>query len=181
MKTLRIGIAIGLVSVFALSGCSNRSGSASRILGSITYKGQTLKAGAVFLVFDKGGEYHTGIRSDGTFQFIDVPTGQAKVLVDTETFNPEGKPQSYVKSMKGKQIAKGYNKSFDEYNAMMGHGGNAGGGKGADATDSLTKEQKAELAKVYVKIPGKYGSEKTSPLYYEVESGSQTVTWELVD
>jgi hypothetical protein len=180
MKKRHVKLALVLAAAAALAGCS-KSGPVSRVTGSITYKGQTLKAGAVFLVFDKGGEYHTGIKSDGTFQFIDVPTGQAKVLVDTETFNPEGQPKSYVKSMQGKQYAKGMAKQYSEYNAMEGKGGSSGGGKGADANASLTKEQKEELAKVYVKIPSKYSSEKTSPLYYEVESGSHNVTWELKD
>jgi hypothetical protein len=181
MKNHHVKFVLTLAASVVLAGCS-KSGPKSRVTGSITYKGQTLKAGAVYLVFDQGGEYHTGIKADGTFQFIDVPTGQAKVLVDTETYNPEQKPPSYTKTMQGKQYTKGMSKQFSEYNAMEGKGGSSGGGgKGDDASPGLTKEQKAELAKVYVKIPGKYASDKTSPLYYVVEPGSQTVTWELMD
>jgi hypothetical protein len=45
----------------------------------------------------------------------------------------------------------------------------------------LSKEKKAELAKVYVKLPKKYSSEKTTPLTYTVDTGRQTKDLALTD
>ena len=45
----------------------------------------------------------------------------------------------------------------------------------------LPQERKEALAKVYVKIPKKYASEKTTPLTYTVEPGRQVKDFNLTD
>jgi hypothetical protein len=177
MLVLRIGLFAGLA--VALAGCS-QSGAASKVTGKITYKGQTVKAGDVYFWFEQGGQYNTAIKSDGSYQFMGLPTGNAKVLIETETFNPDQKPPSYTQQ--GKQIARGMGKGFADYNATVGKGEKAGEEKKAgSASVALTKEQKEALAKVYVKIPRKYASEKTTPLSFTVASGSQTKDFDLTD
>jgi hypothetical protein len=172
MLTLRIGLCVGFA--VALVGCS-KSGPSSRLTGTVTYKGEPVKAGTIYLVYEQGGQYEAAIRQDGSYQFGDLPTGNVKVLIDTETFNPEQKPKSYT------GYAKGMAKGFSEYNATVGKGEKASGDKPGSSTVILTKEQKEELAKVYVKIPRKYASEKTTTLTTTIEPGSQTRNFDLTD
>ncbi len=174
MRTFRTGLFLGLL--IALVGCS-RSGPSARVTGSFTYKGQLLKAGLVYVVFDEGGEYNAGIKADGTFQFIDLPSGAAKVLVSTETYNPDQRPPVYTQA--AKQYNRGVSKGYSEYNAAVGKGQQSGGPMPPGG--GLSKERKAELAQVYVKIPRKYGDKNTTPLNVTVESGSQTWNFELTD
>jgi hypothetical protein len=107
---------------------------------------------------------------------MDVPTGNVKVTVLTESLNPEQKPLNY--SQKAAGMEKGYGKGMAEYNSQMGRGekkGAAGEGPG------LSPEQKEALVKVYVKLPKKYSSEATTPLTYTVGRGSQTKDFDLTD
>jgi hypothetical protein len=172
MRVFRIGLVAGLAAV--LLGCS--SAKRGSVTGAVSYNGQSVKAGTVYFLYDEGGRYQAEIKSDGSFQFMDVPTGGVKVLVDTETFNPEQRPQSYTQ--KQKQLSQGYGKSMKEYDAAMGRGGDK---KAADQPAGLSKEKKAELAKVYVKLPKKYAGEKTTPLTFTVEPGKQVKDLNLTD
>jgi hypothetical protein len=173
MRTFRLAL-VACVAAGALACSQSNRGS---VTGTVTYHGQTVKAGAVHFVYEQGGQYLSGIKSDGSYEFMDVPTGNVKVLVDTETFNPEQRPQSYTQ--KQQQMSKGYGKEMQEYNKMMGRGGKD---KQGDAPGQpLSKEKKEALAKVYVKIPRKYAGEKTTPLTYTVGSGRQTRDLDLTD
>ncbi len=181
MRTLPIGLVVGLA--VAVAGCSGAN-SPAKVKGTITYKGQTLKAGIVYFMCEQGGQYEAAIKSDGSYQFTDLPKGNVKVLVSTETFNPDQKPLVYTQQ--AKQYSKGLAKGYGEYNATVGQGEHAGakapeGKKAGDAPAGLTKEQKEELAKVFVKIPAKYAAEKTSPLTITLEGGSQTKDFDLTD
>lgn len=158
-----------------LLGCS--SSKRGSVTGKVTYNGQVVKAGSVLLIYDEGGQYPAGINSDGTFQFMDVPTGNVKVVVNTEPFNPEQRPVAYTQ--KQQQIARGYGKGLQEYDKMMGRGGKDKQGEAVGAP--LSKEKKEELAKVYVKIPKKYASEKDTPLTYTVQPGRQIKDLDLTD
>jgi hypothetical protein len=172
MRAFRIGFVVCLAA--ALLGCS-RSGKRASVTGTISYKGQPVKAGTVYFLYEQGGQYQSDLKPDGSYQLMDVPTGNVKVLVETETFNPEQKPLSYQQQ----QRSKGYGKGLSEYDALMGKG--PGGKKDAAATAGLSKDRKEALAKVYVKIPQKYASEKTTPLTYTVERGSQVKDFDLSD
>jgi hypothetical protein len=172
---------IGFIACFAAAvlGCSgSRSDPRASVTGTITYKGQPVKAGTVFFYHDQGGTYQAELKPDGYYQFMDVPTGDVKVVVKTEAFNPEQKPLSYTQQQK--QVAKGYGKGLSEYDARYGKGGGENQG-GAPAAAGLSKEQKEALAQVYVKLPAKYTSEKTTPLTYTVERGRQVKDFDLSD
>jgi hypothetical protein len=181
MLLFRIGVAAGLAA--AVIGCSS-SNSPGKVRGTISYKGQTVKAGTVYFMFEQGGQYRSEIKPDGSYQFTDLPTGEAKVVVDTEPFNPDQKPQVY--GQKAQQYAKGMAKSMKEYDATAGRGEHAGGNAEGEKKSSapaagLSKEKKEELAKVYVKLPKKYTVESSTPLRYTVERGSQTKDFDLPD
>jgi hypothetical protein len=173
MRAFRLGLVACLAA--ALLACS--SGNRGSISGTVTYKDQPVKAGTVYFFYEQGGQYRAEIKSDGTYQFTDVPPGEVKVVVDTEPFNPEQRPLIYTQRQK--QIAKGYGKGMKEYDAAMGKGG--GDKKAADQPAGLSPEKKAELAKVYVKLPKKYTDEKTTPLTYTVGPGRQTHGLNLTD
>jgi hypothetical protein len=168
---------IALVACFAAALLACSSLKRGSVTGAVTYKDQPVKAGTVYFVYEQGNQYRAEIKSDGTYQFMDVPTGEVKVFVDTEPFNPEQRPQSYTQ--KQQKLAQGYGKSLKEYDAKMGKGGPDN--KSADQPPGLSKQKKAELAKVYVKLPKKYASEKTTPLTYTVETGRQTKDLNLTD
>jgi hypothetical protein len=179
MLPLRIGLFLGLA--LALVGCS-KPGASSRVTGVVTYKGQVVPAGELYFVYDEGGQYNTALKPDGSYQFVDVPAGAAKVLIDTEGFNPDQKPKSYTQ--KGGYASK-MGKNLREYDAVVGkgdHPGGTAGGKAAESpTGTLTKEQRDALAKQYVKIPRKYASEKTSTLTVTVDWGAQVKNFDLTD
>jgi hypothetical protein len=172
MRVFRIGFVVCLAA--AVLGCTQKTS----VTGTITYKGQPVKAGTVYFLYEQGGQYQSDLKPDGSYQFMDVPAGNVRVLVDTETFNPEQKPLSY--SQQQRKVSQGYAKSMNEYDQAMGRGG---GEKkdAAAAAPGLSKEQKEALAKVYVKIPKNYASEKTTPLTYTVERGPQVKTFDLSD
>jgi hypothetical protein len=161
----------------AVLGCS-RSDPRGSVKGTVTYQGNPIKAGTVYFYFEQGGRYQAELKSDGSYQLMDVPTGNAKVLVDNEPFNPDQKPVLYT--TRQKQIASGYGKNMSEYDARMGK---AGAKKDAPPEEGqpLSPEKRAELAKVYVKIPKKYTSDSTTPLTYTVERGRQVKNFELSD
>src|SRR5581483_11518923 len=112
MLLLRIGLAAGLTA--AVLGCSS-SVAPGRVRGTISYKGQLVKAGTVYFMYEHGGQYRAEIKPDGSYQFTDLPVGEAKVVIDTEPFNPDQKVQVY--NQQSQQYAKGMAKSISEYNA----------------------------------------------------------------
>jgi hypothetical protein len=175
MRAFRVGFIVCLAG--AVLGCSASSQRAS-VTGTITCKGQPVKAGTVFFYYEQGGTYQAELKPDGYYQFMDVPTGNVKVVVKTEAFNPEQKPLSYTQQQK--QFAKGYGKGLSEYDAMMGKG-RGEKKEAAPAAAGLPKEQKEALAKVYVKLDPKYASEKTTPLTYTVERGRQVKGFDVSD
>jgi hypothetical protein len=167
--------AFGACLAAAVVGCSpsNRAS----VTGTVTYNGQPLKAGTVYFIYDQGGQYKSDLKSDGSYQFMDVPTGGVKVLLENEAFNPDQRPLVY--SQKQKQMSQGYGKSLKEFDAAMGRGG--GDKPGAAQPAGLPAQKKAELAKVYVKLAKKYASEKTTPVTYAVTPGRQVKDFNLTD
>jgi hypothetical protein len=174
MRAFRVGFAACLAIV--LCSCS-KSGPTNSVTGTLTYKGEAIKGGTVYFLFERGGTYQCDLKPNGYYQFMDVPTGSAKVIVKTESLNPEQKVLSYDKQ--AKKTAQGYNKSLAEYDAMMGKGREQG--NASKDAQGLSAAQKEALAKVYVKLPAKYASEKTTPLSYTVGAGSQVKDFDLSD
>lgn len=175
MTRLRIVSLVGLCTVVV--GCA-KSPYSSSVSGKITYKGQPVKAGMVYFIFDVGGQYESPLKTDGSYEFIDIPTGQVKVLVDNAAFDPDQKSPVY--GAQSKAMASGYSQSYDQYNKTVGGGEGAHKKEGGDLA-GLSKDAKAELAKLFVKIPKRYANAKTTSLTYTVEKGSQTKDFDLSD
>jgi hypothetical protein len=175
MRVFRIGFVVCLAA--AVLGCS-RTGKTS-VTGTITYKGEPVKAGTVYFYYEQGGQYQCDLKPDGSYQFIDVPAGNVKVVVDNGAWDPEQRPVPYT--LQGRDVGKGYNKTLGEYDARMGRGWATDKKVAAPAGQPLSKEKKEELAKVYVKVPKKYADEKATPLTYTVERGRQVKDFDLAD
>lgn len=174
MRAFRIAVVACLAA--AVLGCGSRRAS---VTGTITYKGQPVKAAAVYFYFDQGGMYPCDLHPDGTYEMTDIPTGPVKVVVDNAAWDPEQKPAT--QSQYQQRMAKGYNKEMNEYDARMGRGGAATKKEEGLAAPGLSKEKKEELAKLYVKIPKKYANDKTTTLWFTVEGGGQTKNFDLTD
>ncbi len=161
-----------IVPVFLAVGCGP-SDNKSKVSGTITYKGEGLKAGNIYLTSDAGGSYSSPIQPDGSYTITDVPQGNYIAIVETETINPDKKTGGGG-AMGGKAVgapqlgagSKGEALNKEYANAMKGKGGggdnNGAGGFGAPPIE--------ELRKRYVKIPAKYGSKITSDIVVEVTS-----------
>jgi hypothetical protein len=76
-----------------LAGCGGSS--QSTVTGKVSYKGQPLKGGTVTIIPQSGGIASTTIGEDGSYKIDKVPTGPAKVTVDTKSLRPASKNQSF--------------------------------------------------------------------------------------
>ena len=161
--------------VLAVIGCGP-SDNKSKVSGTITYKGEGLKAGNIYLTSDAGGSYSSPIQPDGTYTITDVPIGNYIAIIETETINPD-RPTGAApggKAMGAPQVGPGskgeaLNKEYAEKMGKMGGGGgDGGGGGGGGGGVGFGAAPIEELRKRYVKIPTKYGSKVTSGIVVEV-------------
>lgn len=140
--------ALALAVAVAAFGCGGKAGSKGTVSGTVTYKGAKLKGGRVTFAVD--GKSAVGdIKEDGTYTAEDVPTGKAKVLVETNYLQQMARQMSKVKMNKPPKDAKvpeGYKMS------------------GPDTTGSQR----------YTKIPDKYEDPANTPLSYDVKKGPNT-------
>ncbi|MCI0465344.1 MAG: carboxypeptidase-like regulatory domain-containing protein [Gemmataceae bacterium] len=77
----------GLLSLaLLLAGCGKGNGTLS---GKVTYKGAILKGGTVtFITSDTKGIARANIEPDGTYNAANVPLGEVKVAVETNSVKP---------------------------------------------------------------------------------------------
>jgi len=144
----------------ALAGCSKNSLAPAKISGSVTYNGQSVKAGSIAFHTPEGIVYGTTINPDGTYSITDVPTGELVVTVETESLNPAGKKD----------------------------GGPATPQAGAYKKASSTQEPPPGVvaagpppAPEYTKIPAKYAKPNTSPLTVTIKGGRNVQNIEMTD
>jgi hypothetical protein len=150
MTRVRLLVCLSFILPIWLLGCSKNSQAPARLSGSVTYKGQPLKAGTMQLHAPDGVAYNAQIGEDGTYIATDIPEGELVITVETESFNPTKKAAG------GKDAEK---RLKAQQPPPPGRG--SGGGTPAD------------LSEHYVKIPEKYSNPKTSPLTVTVKSGRQ--------
>jgi hypothetical protein len=155
--TLLVLLAPGLV-----AGC-NRSKTPSKVTGTVTYKGQPVKAGNIVFHSEDMGSYPGTLSPEGTYEIVDLPAGNMTVTVETESVRPDQKTTGYPRGRAGKAAA------ID--NERLAAEGMAGSAAAANK----------EAAERYVKIPKKYADAKTSPLKVTLEAGKQVKNIELTD
>ena len=157
IKTRHFPLAL-LIIASATLGCSKPSQAPARISGSLSYKGQPIKAGTMAFHTPEGVAYGAKINEDGTYSATDIPEGELVVTVDTEFLNPAKKAGST-----GSKDAAKYMK--------MGGMQPPPSGPGAAA----------EPKSFYTQIPQKYSNAKTSPLTVTTTKGRQVHNIELTD
>jgi hypothetical protein len=81
-----------------LAGCGSSSGI---VTGKVTYNNRPLKGGNVTFV-GANGSASARINEDGTYTIDKVPTGEAKIAVETSSLRPRRVPNYKVKG--GQQV-----------------------------------------------------------------------------
>jgi hypothetical protein len=139
-------------------GCSGGNAAVpARVSGSISYKGQPIKAGAMAFHTPEGTIYGASISQDGTYSATDLPVGELVVTVETETINPNKGGGALTEEAKKRMEAQGQRQPPP-------------GMPGA-----------VNPSEFYVKIPAKYSKPKTSPISVTLAAGRQVKNIELTD
>lgn len=155
--TRRLILASPLLLVLGL-GCGPTNQNTSVISGKITYNGNPVTAGTITFQPEQGPSFTRPISADGTYTNTDMPTGEFKVTIETESANPDRKTPTYGQGNQTSSPAPG----GAPPGGTVTQGPAAGGGK-------------------YVKIPAKYADAKTSGLTVNVAAGKQTKDFPLTD
>ena len=159
-------------SLALIIGCSGAS--KSKVTGVVSYKNAPIKGGNLIMSSESGGSYSAIIQPDGTYSISDVATGTYTVTIETESLNPDKKAPKSAAGDKADQR----NKMQDEYMKAMGKGGGENKSGAGDVGSGASKE---DLAKIYTKIPTKYGSKATSGIQVDVGSGATVKDIPLAD
>jgi hypothetical protein len=146
MRTWRIALAgmiLPLLVVLSI-GCGGSSSTPGKLTGSVTLDNAAITGGIVYIHTKGGATAHAPISLSGTYTATDLPVGEWKVTVDTESLNPDQKAKS--KGQYGKKGAMG----------------------------PTPQGAKTEKLGTYVAIPKIYQDEKTTPLVANVTAGTST-------
>jgi hypothetical protein len=135
-------------------GCPTNSQAPARVSGSVSYKGQAIKAGVMAFHTPDGTAYPAQISPDGTYTATDLPVGELVITVETESVNKAGGAA---------QGAEAKRRQGTQQPPPAGVGG------------------APPPAEVYVKIPAKYSNPKTSPLSVTLAAGRKVHNVELTD
>jgi hypothetical protein len=136
-----------LCGILLAEGCGSGKGIVS---GKVLYQGKPVPGGTVSFNSDKGGVFFSPIEEDGSYTIRGIPTGPAKIAVETESFRP---PLSAPLQRGGGSVSPEFLKqNLEKMNPQM-----------ADP----------QRAKRYVPIPQQYRDPDKSNLTYEVKSGKQ--------
>jgi hypothetical protein len=153
MFKLRLGLCAALCFGLA-AGCYKNSYAPGVISGHVRYNNQPVSGGVITFHTEGKGSYSKHLGLDGGYSITDIPTGEVKVTVETESINPKRKPPA-------RDIYAGRGGGLNEqYKKGMG-------------------EQAGQPSGKYVPIPGKYAQSSSSPLTYTIEAGSQVKDFDL--
>src|SRR5262249_50745425 len=144
MLKARLLLAGLLLLTVTLVGCADNNPNApARISGSLTYKGQPIKAGTMAFHTPDGVSYKANLSPDGTYSATDIPVGELVATVETESIN--------AKKTAGGANAAAYQRA------------------GAGQQQPPPGVAAAPVGE-YIKIPGKYANPKTSPLTVKISA-----------
>ncbi len=79
-------------------GCSKGNmNTPAKLSGTVKYKGSPVTGGTMTLIPEGGGAIPVVIKPDGSYVAQDLPTGNVKVIIETESMNPHKKadPSKY--------------------------------------------------------------------------------------
>jgi hypothetical protein len=160
MLQLRLGLLVALA--FGLiTGCARQHPTApAKVSGMVTYKDKPVPGGTIMFTSSDRGVYRAALDENGTYEIVDMPTGEMVITVETESLNPKTKAKEYGDG-KGAKINAEYMAAARKMGAPINSG--------------------ATVAGRYRKIPDKYNNPKTSPLAITLEAGRQVKNWDLTD
>ena len=160
---IRIGLVLALPLTVMAFGCTGAG--KSKISGTVTYKGSALPGGSIVFRAEDGREYGSGIGKDGKYYVDNVPRGNMKVYfnIPPATFpsGAGGQPGQKAKDAEIKERMKPPSNLPPEAQKALG---------GAAGTPDKLPE-----------IPAKYRSADSTPLTFDVKSGSNTYDVPLAD
>lgn len=153
-------VAAGLALLLPLaSGCGGRK---AKVSGTVTLDGKSLPAGTIVFHMGKGTAVSGEIK-DGQYSITGVPTGQAKVTVDTAYLKQEAEALAMANQT-----------------ATMSMGTPQGGSMPPEAKAALDKEKQRsqesaqrakDLRARFRPIPDKYTKEESSPITAQIKGG----------
>jgi hypothetical protein len=148
-------LSLGLLVTFASSGCGLGQG---KVAGTVTFRGKRVAVGTVVLVGSDGLPAYGNIREDGTYVIARVPTGAARVAVNS----PD--PAAVARARdKLSRPAISLPPPLTDKKLVLPH-----------------PEPPAPAdRKNWFPIPGQYANPKTSGLTCDVKEGSNTLNLEL--
>ena len=146
------------LALLTVAGCTKNPNAPAQISGVVKYKGQPLPGGTLVFHDSEGKAYSAPIQQDGKYDLTDVPVGEMKVTVETESLNPANTQPTYG----GQRAAK---MGMADYNPP-----------GAPPRPG-TEEKKAQ----YVKIPEKYNNVNSSGLTATLKKGKNSKDFDLTD
>jgi hypothetical protein len=164
MLRFRLGLFL-LLALALIVGC-HRSQTPAKVTGTVKYKGQPLKGGTITFESDSMGSYNASLSQEGAYEIVDMPAGTMKVIVETESMNPDKKKPNYP----GRGAGAAKSAQMDKERAAKEKASGTGGPLSHD--EALAR---------YVKIPAKYSNRTATPLKADVTAGRQTVDFDLTD
>jgi hypothetical protein len=160
MTTARRFVSLLLIVFLLLAGC--HSGTAAKVSGKITYKGEPVPSGSITFHNAQGGVFQYALRG-AAYSGSDMPVGEElAVTIETESANPDGKNK-----------------------ANYGQGEGKAGGDPNDYMNKMKQMGKIPTSPTndgpYVKIPEKYSSKETSGLKVTLGRGTNVHDFDLTD
>ncbi len=158
-----LGVALLATGLVALAGCGGKVARAS-VSGKVTVNGKgPLTGGTItFVLISNENEVGGGnIKSDGTYEAVDVPVGECKVIVSNAHLNPS--KSGMGGGMPGGGMTGGGMPGGGK--GMPGMGGPPAGGGGAKTADKMANAPKG------AEIDGKMGDSKDTgtPKYMKID------------
>jgi hypothetical protein len=95
MSRPRFLVLILPLSLVLVAGCGSNKSAPAKVSGKITYQNAPVTGGTIVFHGADGGIYSCGILADGTYEGTDLPAGDLKVTIETESINPNRKMPAY--------------------------------------------------------------------------------------
>jgi hypothetical protein len=141
----RVGVGgLCLCGILLAAGCGGGKGVVS---GKVSYQGKVVRAGMVSFIPEGGGVMSSPIEEDGSYTIRNVPVGNVKITVETESARPPA--------------------------LQSGPGGEAPEFMRKYVREKNPEAASPERAKRFVPIPSQYSDAGKSNLTYVVKSGKQ--------
>jgi hypothetical protein len=154
MRALHPGWSLIVCLLLGTAGCASKG----TISGKVLYRGKPLPGGTVIFLPAVGtGAFSSPIQEDGSYSLTQVPPGEVKITVETESENPAPHKTS-EDTTKARKYIESMRKKMEE--EMPGEG--------------RTPPRLPSKAR-YVPIPAKYKDPEKSGMTYTVTGGKQTL------